>query len=117
MPDFVGLGDSVEGEALIYGAWSRPPKSEGKRPVTGELRRNGWVEIDERLRVMDMIEPEPEGGFDAGDRILADTASFRCDRMSRPRKSTRRNHSGWSGRLTGNARAEIVRVRSHGHTG
>jgi hypothetical protein len=107
-------GASVEGESLIYGRWSHPPRV---RPVglrkTGKIRRNGWVEVDARLKVVPQ-RPTPPGGFDPGDRILCHTAAFECDSVIDRGQSSSPAHRGWTGILRGSAKATIVREMAQG---
>lgn len=113
------LGRFVEGQRLIYYRWSHQPDHalEGHR-IMGTMRRNGLVEVDERLRVIPRPTP-PMGVFDEGDAIACHTAGFECDDMSRPKLVSNPGHSGWEGKLRAEAmaRATIRIERRQGHTG
>jgi hypothetical protein len=113
------LGRFVEGKRLIYYRWSSPPEHamEGHR-IVGTLRRNGGVEVDERLRVIPRPTP-PMGAFDEGDSIVCHTARFECDEMSRPKLISNPGHKGWEGKLRAEttARATIQIVRQQGYVG
>jgi len=102
----MSLGDSVEGETLIYGRWSHPPRTHhiGKR-LKGKIRRNGWIEVDEPLAEN---EGDPEG-TDPGDRILCHTAALECERIVDRGQANRPRHRGFSGLLKGSAWAKITR--------